>query len=317
MKAGKIFRLFKQTIDEWLDDRGFTRSASLSYYTVFSIAPLLLIATAVAGFVFGREAVTGQLQRELQGMVGESGAVAIQEMMKSASNPGAGIVASILGVAMVVVGATGAFVELQDTLNDMWGVDKNKSPGIIGFLRARFLSLAMVLVIAFLLLVSLVVSTGLSAVGAYSAQRMPGWQITLQIVNFVGSFVVITLLFAAIYKVLPNVKIAWRDVWLGAAFTSVLFAIGKMLIGLYLGKSSASSSYGAAGSFAVLLIWINFSSMILFFGAEFTQVVSRARRGIKDKGGSEVVAPPTEAAKRAEALPRNDVDPLPPKESKP
>ncbi len=317
MNAGKIFGLLKQTVNEWLDDRGFTRSASLSYYTVFSIAPLLLIATAVAGFVFGREAVTGQLQHELEGMVGESGAAAIQEMMKSASKPGAGIVASILGIAMVVIGATGAFVELQDTLDDMWGVDKNKSSGLMGFLRARFLSLAMVLVIAFLLLVSLVVSTGLSAVGAYSAQRLPAWQITLQIVNVVGSTVVITLLFAAIYKVLPNVKIAWRDVWLGAAFTAVLFSIGKTLIGLYLGKSSASSSYGAAGSFAVLLIWINFSSMIIFFGAEFTQVVSRARRGIKDKGGTEPPPPPTEAAKRAEALPTNDVDALPPKESKP
>jgi membrane protein len=316
MKAGAILGLLKQTVNEWLDDRGFTRSASLSYYTVFSIAPLLLIATAVASFAFGREAVTGQLQSELEGMVGESGAKAIQEMMKSASKPGAGIVATILGVAMVVIGATGAFVELQDTLNDMWGVDKNKSSGIIGFLRARFVSLAMVLVIAFLLLVSLVVSTGLSAVGAYSAQVLPAWQITLQIVNLVVSFVVITLLFAAIYKVLPNVKIAWRDVWLGAAVTSVLFSIGKLLIGLYLGKSSASSSYGAAGSFAVLLIWINFSSMILFLGAEFTQVVSRARRGIKDKGGSEVVPSPTAQCIEAQTLPRNDVDPLPPKETK-
>jgi membrane protein len=316
MKAGAILGLLKQTVNEWLDDRGFTRSASLSYYTVFSIAPLLLIATAVASFAFGREAVTGQLQSELEGMVGESGAKAIQEMMKSASKPGAGIVATILGVAMVVIGATGAFVELQDTLNDMWGVDKNKSSGIIGFLRARFVSLAMVLVIAFLLLVSLVVSTGLSAVGAYSAQVLPAWQITLQIVNLVVSFVVITLLFAAIYKVLPNVRIAWRDVWLGAAVTSVLFSIGKLLIGLYLGKSSASSSYGAAGSFAVLLIWINFSSMILFLGAEFTQVVSRARRGIKDKGGSEVVPSPTAQCIEAQTLPRNDVDPLPPKETK-
>ncbi len=303
MKAGKIFGLLKQTVNEWLDDRGFTRSASLSYYTVFSIAPLLLIATAVAGFAFGREAVTGQLQLELEGMVGESGAAAIQQMMKSASKPGAGILASVLGIAMVVIGATGAFVELQDTLNDMWGVDKNKSTGIMGFLRARFLSLAMVLVIAFLLLVSLVVSTGLSAAGAYSAHVLPAWQITLQIINIVVSFGVITLLFAAIYKVLPNVKIAWSDVWLGAAFTSVLFSIGKLLIGLYLGKSSASSSYGAAGSFAVLLIWINFSSMIIFFGAEFTQVVSRARRGITYKG--------------SQALPATSVAPLPPKESKP
>ncbi|HSO40217.1 MAG TPA: YihY/virulence factor BrkB family protein [Labilithrix sp.] len=281
MKPGHVLGLLKQTVNEWLDDRGFTRSASLSYYTIFSIAPLLLIAVAVAGFVFGKDAVSGQLRQELQGIVGDEGATAIQEMMKSASKPGRGIIASILGFAMLIIGATGAFVELQDTLNDMWGVDKNKTSGIIGFLRARVLSLAMVVVIAFLLLVSLVVSTALSALGSYSASALPGWELALQIGNLVFSFVVITVLFAAMYKVLPNVKIAWRDVWLGAAFTSVLFSVGKLLIGLYLGKTSASSSYGAAGSFAVLLLWINFSSMILFFGAEFTQVFARSRgRGV-------------------------------------
>ena len=282
--------LLRQTVDQWLDDRGFTRSASLSYYTVFSIAPLLLIAVAVAGFVFGKDAVTGQLHEELRGMVGDEGATAIQEMMKSASKPGRGVIASILGALMLGVGATGAFVELQDTLNDMWGVDKNKTSGILGFLRARVLSLAMVMVIAFLLLVSLVVSTALSALGHYTASAFPGWNIALQVTNIVVSFAVITGLFAAIYKVLPNVKVSWKDVWLGAAFTSVLFAIGKLLIGLYLGKTSVSSSYGAAGSFAVLLVWINFSSMILFFGAEFTQVFSRSRR----RGD---IAPTTEAAK--------------------
>ena len=275
----QVFALLKQTLDEWLDDRGFTRSASLSYYTVFSIAPLLLIAVAVAGFVFGKDAVTGELERELQGLVGESGATAIQEMMKSAGKRSGGIVATVLGIVMLFVGSTGAFVELQDTLNDMWGVDKNKSSGVLGFLRARVLSLAMVLVIAFLLLVSLVVSTGLAAMGAYAGGVFPGWQVALQVVNLLVSFAVITALFAAIYKVLPNTEVAWKNVWLGAAFTSVLFAIGKMIIGLYLGKSSVSSSYGAAGSFAVLLIWINFSSMILFFGAEFTQVLSRSRGG--------------------------------------
>lgn len=279
MSPRRIIGLLKQTLDEWLDDRGFTRSASLSYYTVFSIAPLLLIAVAVAGFVFGQDAVTGQLHEELQGMVGDEGATAIQEMMKSASKPGRGIVASILGFVMLGAGATGAFVELQDTLNDMWGVDKNKTSGVLGFLRARVLSLAMVVVIAFLLLVSLVVSTALAALGHYTATAFPGWDIALQIANLVFSFAVITVLFAAIYKVLPNVKVGWKDVWLGAAFTSVLFAIGKLLIGLYLGKSSVSSSYGAAGSFAVLLVWINFSSMILFFGAEFTQVFSRSKQG--------------------------------------
>ena len=275
----ELYRLLKQTLDEWLDDRGFTRAASLSYYTVFSVAPLLLIAVAVAGIVFGRDAVTGQLQSELQGLVGESAAATIQEMMKSAVTQGGGVLATIAGVALVIVGATGAFVELQDTLNDMWGVDKNKTSGVIGFIRARVLSLAMVLVVAFLLLVSLVISTALSALGSYFAHVFPGWHLVLQIVNLLFSFGVITFLFAMIYKFLPNTEVAWKNVWLGAAFTSALFAIGKLVIGLYIGKSSVSSSYGAAGSFAVLLIWINFSSMILYFGAEFTQVLSRAREG--------------------------------------
>ena len=279
MSPRRIIGLLKQTLDEWLDDRGFTRSASLSYYTVFSIAPLLLIAVAVAGFVFGNDAVTGQLHEELQGMVGDEGATAIQEMMKGANKPGRGIAASIVGFILLGAGATGAFVELQDTLNDMWGVDKKETSGVLGFLRARVLSLAMVVVIAFLLLVSLVVSTALAALGHYTASAFPGWAIALQVANILFSFAVITVLFAAIYKVLPNVKVGWKDVWLGAAFTSVLFAIGKLLIGLYLGKSSVSSSYGAAGSFAVLLVWINFSSMILFFGAEFTQVFSRSKGG--------------------------------------
>ena len=292
MHPRAILRLLKQTLDEWLDDRGFTRAASLSYYAVFSVAPLLLVAVAVAGVVFGRDAVSGQLQEELEGLVGESGAAAIQDMMKAAAKQGGGVLASIVGVALVLVGATGAFVELQDTLNDMWGVDKNKTSGIFGFLRARVLSLAMVLVIAFLLLVSLVVSTGLSAVGSYAAHTLPGWQLLLQIANFVLSFAVITVLFATIYKFLPNTKVEWKNVWAGAALTSALFAVGKLLIGLYLGKSSVASSYGAAGSFAVLLIWVNFSSMILYFGAEFTQVLSRARAGLPALGAAKQAGKP-------------------------
>ena len=286
MRVREIYRLLKQTITEWLDDRGFTRAASLSYYTVFSVAPLLLVAVAVAGVVFGRDAVSGQLEQELRGLVGESGAAAIQDMMKAAARQGGGVLASIVGVALVLVGATGAFVELQDTLNDMWGVDKNKTSGVIAFLRARVLSLAMVLVIAFLLLVSLVVSTALSAVGTYAAHTLPGWQLVLQVANFVLSFAVITVLFATIYKFLPNTTVQWKNVWAGAALTSALFAVGKLGIGLYLGKSSVSSSYGAAGSFAVLLIWVNFSSMILYFGAEFTQVLSRSREGLGSLGAA-------------------------------
>ena len=292
MRVREIYRLLKQTITEWLDDRGFTRAASLSYYTVFSVAPLLLVAVAVAGVVFGRDAVSGQLEQELRGLVGESGAAAIQDMMKAAARQGGGVLASIVGVALVLVGATGAFVELQDTLNDMWGVDKNKTSGVIAFLRARVLSLAMVLVIAFLLLVSLVVSTALSAVGTYAAHTLPGWQLVLQVANFVLSFAVITVLFATIYKFLPNTTVQWKNVWAGAALTSALFAVGKLGIGLYLGKSSVSSSYGAAGSFAVLLIWVNFSSMILYFGAEFTQVLSRARAGLPLDAAKQAAEPP-------------------------
>ncbi|CAN5905855.1 N/A [soil metagenome] len=288
----EIFRLFKQTVDEWLDDRGFTRAASLSYYTVFSIAPLLLVAVAIAGIVFGRDAVSGQLEQELKGLLGPTGAAAVQDMMKGAVNQGGGALASIVGLALVVVGATGAFVELQDTLNDMWGVDKNKTSGILGFLRARVLSLAMVLVIAFLLLVSLVVSTALSAIGAYAAHTLPGWRLVLQIVNLVFSFAVITFLFATIYRFLPNTTVKWKNVWPGAALTSALFAVGKLLISLYLGKSSVASSYGAAGSFAVLLIWVNFSSMILYFGAEFTQVLSRSREGLPPLGAEKQAGKP-------------------------
>jgi len=276
MRLRDVVPLAKRTVNEWIDDKAPSRAAALSYYTVFSIAPLLVIAVALAGFVFGKEAVTGELQRQLQGLVGEGGAKAIQEMMVSASQPGAGVLASILGVVMLLVGATGAFVELQDALNAMWGVEEKKSSGLVSFLRARIISFAMVGVIAFLLLASLAVSTALSALGHFAEERLPAGELTVQVANVVVSFAVITALFAAIFKVLPDVKVAWRDVWLGAAVTSLLFGVGKLLISLYLGKSSVASSYGAAGSFAVLLIWTNYSSMILFLGAEFTHVYAES-----------------------------------------
>jgi membrane protein len=281
MNLRRIFPLLKQTAKEWSDDNAPSRAASLSYYTIFSIAPLLLIAVAIAGIVFGHQAVSGQLTAQLQGLLGEKSAEAIEGMMESASNLGSGIAASIIGVALLVLGACGAFVELQDTLNTMWGVDKSKTSGLFGFIKARLLSFAMIGVIAFLLLVSLVISAALAAVGHFAKDSLPAGEAVFHVLNFVVSFGVITFLFAIMFKILPDAKIPWGDVWLGAAVTALLFVIGKLLIGLYIGKSSASSSYGAAGSFAVLLIWIYYSSMIVFFGAEFTQVYAHMHGTLK------------------------------------
>jgi membrane protein len=287
MNARALGSLAKRSVTKWIDDNAASRAASLSYYTVFSLAPLLVIAVAVAGFVFGKQAVSGELHRQIDGLVGAQSAQAIQDMMVSASRPGAGLLASVVGVVVLLLGATGAFVELQDALNAMWKVDKKKTSGVFGFLRARLLSFAMVGVIAFLLLASLAVSTVLSALGHFAEERLPGGELVAQGINLVVSIGVITLLFASIYKVLPDKTIAWKDVWLGAFVTSVLFTIGKLLIGLYLGKGSVASSYGAAGSFAMLLIWIYYSSMILFLGAAFTQLYAEERsRGSRDVAGA-------------------------------
>src|SRR5579872_3171516 len=276
MNVARLGSGLKRTATEWLEDNAPSRAASLSYYTIFSLAPLLLIAVAIAGLVFGHDAVSGELGKQLQSLLGAASANAIQDMMASASKKGTGILASIAGGALLLIGSTGAFVELQDALNAIWGVDKKKTSGLWALVRARLRSFAMVGVIAFLLLVSLVVSAVLAAVGHFAEQTLPGGEIVVHVVNALVSLAVITVLFAAIFKVLPDVQVAWRDVWVGAATTAVFFVVGKLLIGLYIGKSSFASSYGAAGSFAVLLIWIYYSAMILFFGAEFTQVHARS-----------------------------------------
>jgi membrane protein len=293
MNARRLFSLLKQTASAWIDDNAPSRAASLSYYTVFSIAPLLLIAVAIAGLVFGQQVVGGELSTQLDGLLGASGGQAVLAMMASASHLGHGVIASIVGVVLLVLGACGAFVELHDTLNAMWKVDKKETTGVLAFLRARLLSFAMIGVIAFLLLVSLVVSAALAAVGHFATNALPAGEALLHLLNFLVSFAVITFLFAAIFKILPDAKVPWKDVWLGAAVTSLLFGIGKLLIGLYLGKSSVASSYGAAGAFAVLLIWIYYSAMIVFFGAEFTQVHARSH-GTLRTGPAETDAEETE-----------------------
>jgi membrane protein len=278
MKPRDLWGLIKQTITEWLDDKAPTYAAALAYYTIFSIAPLLIIAVGVAGFVFGGDAVRGDIHRQLEGLIGTNGAKVIEDMMVSASKPGAGIPATILGVVVLFFGASGLFAQLQETMNVIWKVKSKPTNGIIDFFRRRFLSFAMVLGIGFLLLVSLVINAAIAALFAYFRGRIPGSEAAWHLVNIAVSFGVVTILFAAIYKILPDTRVEWRDVWLGAAVTSLLFSLGKFAIALYLGKTSVASSYGAAGSVAIVLIWVYYSAQILFLGAEFTQVYAKYRR---------------------------------------
>jgi membrane protein len=275
MRAQELWPLLEHTLSEWMDDNVPALAAALAYYTLFSIAPMLIIAIAVAGVVFGEEAARGAIQAQLQGLIGEPGATVVQDMVASASRPEAGLIATLVGVVVLAFAATGVFVQLQDALNAIWKAKRRVSSGLLNFLRQRLLSFAMVLGIGFLLLVSLVVSAVLAAAGTFLVGLLPAWETLLHVVSGLVSFAIITLLFALIYKVLPDTRVAWSDVWMGAAVTSLLFSLGKLGIGLYLGKSSVASTYGAAGSFAVLLLWVYYSSQLLFLGAEFTQVYAR------------------------------------------
>ncbi len=270
-----FFILVKETMNKWFDDDISTHAASLAYYTVFSIAPTLIIAVALAGAIFGDEAARGEIRNQISGLVGKAGASVIEDMMTNASKPGAGLVASLISIVVLLFGATGVFAALQNALNAIWGAPKRQVNGIVSFFRTRFLSLAMVFGVGFLLLVSLVISAGISALGDFLGAGLTGT--SWQVVNFIVSFIFVTVLFSMIYKVLPDVKVAWGDVWLGAAVTAVLFNIGKALIGLYLGGGAVASSYGATGSLAVLLIWIYYSALVLFLGAEFTHVYAQLR----------------------------------------
>jgi membrane protein len=270
VKSG--FSLVKDSFKGWQEDGALDLGAALAYYAIFSLAPLLLIVIGVAGLVWGREAVQGQLVSQLQGIVGEQGGQAIQTMIANAGKHGNGAVATVVGLVTILFGATGVFVQLQTSLDRIWKVEPKPGAGIWGFVKTRMLSFGMVLGIGFLLLISLVVATAVTAVGAWATGLLPGAKVLMEGLTFVVSFALVTLLFAMIFKVLPDVKIGWRDVWIGAAATALLFTVGKFLIGLYLAKSSVASTYGAAGSLVIVLLWIYYSSQILFLGAEFTKV---------------------------------------------
>lgn len=278
MTPSKIFSLAKAAINAWIDDFAPSMGAAISYYTVFSIAPLLVIVIAVAGAVFGDEAVRGSLQAQMAGLVGDDGATAIQGLVADARHPDEGLLAGGISLVILLVGATTVFGEIQSALDRIWHVPEQAKPsGIWGLLRARILSFGLILGLAFLLMTSLAVSAAVAAVGSWFGSFLPAWELLLQAVNLAISLVVGIGLFAMIYKLMPSVPIAWRDVWVGSAVTACLFEVGKMLIGLYMGKAGISSSYAAAGSIAVILIWVYYAAQVFLLGAEFTKVYAADR----------------------------------------
>lgn len=271
MKLRDLWELLKATASQWQKDGASRLAAALSYYMVFSLAPLLVVVIAVAGLVFGQNAAEGQIVNAISGLVGPQAAQSVQGMIASVNDTGKGIVATVIGLATLLIGASGVFGQLQAALNLVWGI-RNEGSGVKGMVLHRFLSFTMILGVSFLLLVSLALSAGISALGQLAIGILPEVHLVLHISNIVVSMAIITLLFAAMFKILPDAEIAWTDVWVGAAVTALLFTIGKFLIGLYLGNSGVASTYGAAGSLVLILLWVYYSAQIMLFGAEFTAV---------------------------------------------
>ena len=268
-----IVALFKNTASEWIQDKCPQLGAALAYFTVFSLAPLVLVLLAVFGLIFGgSDQARQKITEQLQYFVDPSGIKVIQDIATNASRPQAGIIATTIGVVLALFGASGVFGQLQDALNTIWGVKPKPGGGVMGFIRTRFLSFAMVGGVCFLLLVSLTVETLLRGLSAYLKNVMPGGDVLALALFLLFDLAIVILLFAMIFRYLPDAKIAWRDVWVGATLTAVLFALGKFVLGLYLGSGAAGSAYGAASSLITLLLWIYYAAQILLFGAEFTQV---------------------------------------------
>jgi membrane protein len=308
MKGKALWNFLKDIATQWLEDGPFQLAAALSYYTLFSLAPILIIAIAVAGLFFGHEAATNQIVHALQSLVGQESAKAVQEMIQNASSkPKTGIISTVLGIGVLIFGAGGVVGQLQSSLNRIWGVTSKPGRGIWSFMWERFVSLAMVLGVGFLLLVSLVITTILTHLTLYIGSLIGGAAIIAHLLDIVVSFGFVTILFAMIYKFLPDVRIQWKDVWTGAALTSFLFTLGKFLIGLYLGTSGVTSSFGAAGSLITVLLWVYYSALIFFFGAEFTQIYA-------SRYGSGVV--PAENAVPIAAIPECERRESPPPEKR-
>lgn len=267
--------LIKTTFKSWNDDYASSMGAALAFYTLFSIAPLLLIVLSIIGFVFGLEAARGEITGQLQNLMGEQSAMAVQALLQNVNKPEEGFIATMIGVVLLLVGATSVFGELQNSLNRIWHVpERAKVNGLIALFHERLLSFGMILGIGFILMVSLIFSAALSAMSKWWSPQFKEWLLLLSIFNVVIGFVMTTAMFALIYKLMPSVKIRWNEVWLGAVITATLFAIGKFLIGLYIGRSNIASGFGAAGSLVALLVWVYYSAQIFLLGAEFTWAYS-------------------------------------------
>ena len=306
-----IQELLSESFSEWNRHKGPRLGAALAFYTLLSLTPLLLIIVSIAGLVFGRQAAQSQIVWQIRDMVGPAGAQAIQALLEGARNTTHGVLATVLGLLTLLLGASGVLIELRDALNTIWEVPPAQATGLqnlLGIVRERMFSFALVLAIGFLLLVSLAINACISALGTFSAHIFllsPG---ILHIANTLLSFIVITGLFAAIYRIMPDVRIEWRDVALGAAVTSLLFTVGKLLIGLYLGKASFASTYGAAASIVLLIVWVYYSGQIFFLGAEFTKVFAD-RHGSQPARHPEVMVIETADQRPATAAPSKIVTP--------
>lgn len=300
-----LWDLLKRTAAQWSQDKIPRHGAALAYYTVFSIVPLLVIIIAMIGLVFGQDAAQSYILQQLESLLGEQSTAAIKDMIQRASQPSTGVTATLVAFATLLFGASGLFGQLQDSLNSIWGVEP-KARGVWGIIQDRFFSFIAVVGTGFLLLVSLVLSAGLAAFGKWSGGWFPASELILQMWNVLLSFAVITALFAMMFKVLPDARVAWRDVWIGAALTALLFTIGKFSIGLYLGKSDVGSAYGAAGSLAILLVWVYYSAQILLFGAEFTQVYANKAGARIVPTHNAVAVDPNKAVSESPGVPAKD-----------
>jgi membrane protein len=304
MNPRTFLRLLRQTFDEWNDDKAPRLGAALAYYFLFSIAPLLLIATAVAGLIYGEEAARGQVAAEISATFGRAGARAIEDLLHHTSRSGAGLVATLVGFATLLVGAAGGFWQLQDALNTVWKVAPRPGRGLLGIVRDRFLSFLIVLGSGLFLLGTLVATTALAAVShQFTLPELPGGLSLWQLVNGLVSVLSITILFALIYKLLPDVRVAWGDVWFGSALTALLFTIGKQLIGLYLAYAGVASAFGAAGSLVLILLWVYYSSQIFLFGAEFIRIHALHRGATIIPTANAVLLTPGDLAR--EGIPRS------------